>query len=343
MIDNRNFSEDFFICPVCKNTLPLITTQLDENLDTSSEFVECTNCHSKYHKVGDSIDLVTQESQAKGDRLYYENTYINAKKDATHDDFVPEQWTAVWNDLHRPEGKVLLDKLGDIKNKTILCLGNGSTYKELLFAHLGANVIISDLSFAGILNAKAKFDMKNVPGNIEFHAVDAYQIPVKEASVDVIYGYGFVHHLPDVEVFLKEVYRVLKPNGMAIFYDSGYSVIWDGAKHTILWPFMKLSHWLYPRSPEDLRYTHAGGFREEELRSWINAAGSSKAFFHRTTLFQYLLWRGLGKTFGWRLFPKKVYRTASLIGRWLDLKITAHIPFLDKNRIEMVWGFLKSS
>lgn len=173
----------------------------------------------------------------------------------------------------------------------ILCLGNGESRKELYFLHLGAYLICSDLSFAGVLKAKAKSNLDDSKGRVAFHAMDACTVPLPDSSVDIVYGFAFAHYLPDLTPLLREVKRVLERGGRCVFFDSPYSPLWQTAKRTVLWPVMKVAHWLHPASPEDLRATYAGGYREEEIRNLGSAMGFGCTHFEPLSFFQYLLRR----------------------------------------------------
>ncbi len=52
--------------------------------------------------------------------------------------------------------------------------------------------------------------------NCSFHVMDAEHLTFSDASFDVVFGTGIIHHL-DVEKSLAEIHRVLRPNGKAIF------------------------------------------------------------------------------------------------------------------------------
>ena len=67
-----------------------------------------------------------------------------------------------------------------------------------------------------------------------FAGIDAENLPFADASVDIVYGYAFVHHLPDLDRFLAETARVLRPGGRAVFLDAAYAPLWDGSKRTWL-------------------------------------------------------------------------------------------------------------
>jgi ubiquinone/menaquinone biosynthesis C-methylase UbiE len=50
-----------------------------------------------------------------------------------------------------------------------------------------------------------------------FCAADAADIPFQNASMDTIFGFGFLHHLPAWKTGVKEIARVLKPGGTYFF------------------------------------------------------------------------------------------------------------------------------
>lgn len=56
------------------------------------------------------------------------------------------------------------------------------------------------------------------PGNIKTHISKAESTPFSNGYFDMVSAYSFIDHLADIEPFLKEVYRVLKPGG--IFYSD---------------------------------------------------------------------------------------------------------------------------
>jgi hypothetical protein len=102
---------------------------------------------------------------------------------------------------------------------------------------------------------------------------------------------------------------------------------------------MRLSHRREPRSPEDVRETMAGGFREERLAEAIRAVGGIP-FFERVALLYYVWHRA-----SVALFPEVV----RIVPRH-DLIFTACMradEFLSrfvwarKNMIRLIWGFDK--
>ena len=49
---------------------------------------------------------------------------------------------------------------------------------------------------------------------ISFYVADVMRIPARSGSLDAVFGFGVLHHVPDWESALKEIVRVLKPGGV---------------------------------------------------------------------------------------------------------------------------------
>lgn len=331
--DATNLWSDVLCCPRCHESLEFVLDNLP-----NEQHLRCGTCKTKFPGFAGSFDLTfIDEVKRKQERQHYQQKYLS-RSDSISLHFDSELWAHRWNDLHWPEGRLILKLLQDLKGKVVLCLGNGKSLKELYFLTLGANLICSDLSLSGVLAAKSKYNLGELAGRVAFHAIDACRIAAKDCSIDVVYGYEFVHHLSDLDGFLREVHRVLKPGGLCIFFDSAYSPIWQTAKKTVLWPLMRLSHLLHKRSPEDVRATSAGGYKESFLQDLATKHGFHEAFFDRVMFFQYLFINGIGSLLGWNL-PPVCYRLPGTIGRSMDRLLTDHFDFLRRNKIGLVWGF----
>ena len=69
-----------------------------------------------------------------------------------------------------------------------------------------------------------------------------------DGTVDVICGFAFAHHIADLDAFLAETARVLRPGGRAVFVDNAYSPLWQRLKLGVFRPLMRISHEREPRS-----------------------------------------------------------------------------------------------
>lgn len=101
-----------------------------------------------------------------------------------------------------------------VGGKTFLNIGCGGGFEGLLFAGYGTRYIGVDFShnavrFTRDLIRKAGFD------GVTFQA-EAETLPFQNDSMDYVYSSGVLHHTPNIEDTLKEVYRVVKPGGTAM-------------------------------------------------------------------------------------------------------------------------------
>jgi ubiquinone/menaquinone biosynthesis C-methylase UbiE len=58
---------------------------------------------------------------------------------------------------------------------------------------------------------------------LKFEQGDAQQINLDDASIDIVFNVESSHRYPEMEKFLSEVYRVLKPGGYFLITDFRYS------------------------------------------------------------------------------------------------------------------------
>jgi SAM-dependent methyltransferase len=105
--------------------------------------------------------------------------------------------------------------LGDVRNRTILDFGCGSGENSLLLARRGARVIGVDISTDLLELAERRLQV-NHGGEAQFVTGSAHDLPLKDESVDGVLGIAILHHL-DLESSAREIYRVLKPGGLAVF------------------------------------------------------------------------------------------------------------------------------
>jgi len=96
-----------------------------------------------------------------------------------------------------------------IFNGKLLDTGCGKMpYKEYLLTHSNVTDYIGlDIESAINYDANVKPDF----------VWDGRQMPFESASFDSAFGTEVLEHCPDPEIFLKEVYRILKPGGVFFF------------------------------------------------------------------------------------------------------------------------------
>jgi len=323
---------DLFVDPRNKCIL-----QKDSNGDLFYNSLNVTHIYKAYDGI---IDFVQDSGELRKEREYYDNIYSIGQSGELTTEFIKEYW---YIDIY-PWRKTLLDSLGEIRGKKILLVGNGDSHKEFYFLTLGASVVVTDLSLECVKLMQKKFAASNLyeayKEKIEFHAMDALNLPFQDGEFDVIYGSAFVHHVEDINSFLLEVYRCLKKGGICRFIDEADSPLWRGLKGTIFYPFKLYSHWRQPRSPADLVAESRGGYTYKDLNSIIERCGFHDLLFLREWFFLRIITRHYGKLTN---YSQKAMRRANklfLAMKWLDENIS-HINYFQRNQLMLIWGCKK--
>ena len=92
-------------------------------------------------------------------------------------------------------------------------IGAGTGFFALNLHQAGvlSDVHVSDLS-PGMVEA-AKANAQRLGFEIEGRVGDAEHLPYDDAEFDLVVGHAVIHHIPDVELALREILRVLRPGG----------------------------------------------------------------------------------------------------------------------------------
>lgn len=98
--------------------------------------------------------------------------------------------------------------------KRMLEIGCGMGCDGVSFAKNGANYTGIDLSEKAVQITKQHFNFYNLKGNIQ--TANAQNLLFNDSSFDLIYSQGVIHHAPEPETVVKEIFRVLKPGGKFI-------------------------------------------------------------------------------------------------------------------------------
>ena len=103
----------------------------------------------------------------------------------------------------------------------VLEIGCGMGTDGAQFAKAGAIYTGIDLTDAAIELARKRFQVSGLKG--EFRVADAERLDFPDASFDLVYSHGVLHHTPDIEAAVREILRVLKPGGraMVMLYHRG--------------------------------------------------------------------------------------------------------------------------
>lgn len=100
------------------------------------------------------------------------------------------------------------------KNKKVLEIGVGAGADFENWVQSGAKATGLDLTQAAIELTRERLSLKGYLENqYALKTADAENLTLDDNSFDLVYSYGVIHHSPDTEKCLDEIYRVLKPGG----------------------------------------------------------------------------------------------------------------------------------
>ncbi|HRH58280.1 MAG TPA: class I SAM-dependent methyltransferase [Chitinophagales bacterium] len=138
-------------------------------------------------------------------------------------DFATSMSQGYQEDLNR-SGK-LLELKGD-ELVIDLCCGTGKSTLSFLDKITSGKIICVDNSEGMLEVAKLKFSKEIEEGKIELSLQDAMHLNFAENSVDAIFmAYG-LRNMPNYEKLIRDLYRILKPNGQLVIHDYSLKDAW---------------------------------------------------------------------------------------------------------------------
>jgi GT2 family glycosyltransferase/2-polyprenyl-3-methyl-5-hydroxy-6-metoxy-1,4-benzoquinol methylase/glycosyltransferase involved in cell wall biosynthesis len=96
--------------------------------------------------------------------------------------------------------------------RDVLDVASGEGYGSALLADVARSVTGVEIDIEAVAHARAGYERPN----LRFLQGDAQQLPLADASFDVVVSFETLEHLRHQNVFLREVKRVLRPNGLLI-------------------------------------------------------------------------------------------------------------------------------
>ncbi len=162
----------------------------------------------------------------------------------------------------RMDGGLLLD---------VAC-GTGDLALAAAAAHPRVTVLGVDAAEAMIARARRRVTAE-AAGRVSFETGDLTQLPLADASVDVVLGGYALRNVPSHEAALAELHRVLRPGGMLLTLDF-YRPAWAPWRSAFL-GYLHLAGsavgWWWHRSPVIYNYI------AHSIRHYVTAAGYAAA------------------------------------------------------------------
>ncbi len=105
-------------------------------------------------------------------------------------------------------------KLGELSGRCVLDYGCGHGMAAVVMARAGARVHAFDLSPGYVEEARARAEANQV--GIQVRVANGEELPYPDGTFDAVWGCAILHHL-DLKKAARELRRVLRPGGVAVF------------------------------------------------------------------------------------------------------------------------------
>ncbi|NUM52460.1 MAG: class I SAM-dependent methyltransferase [Candidatus Hydrogenedentes bacterium] len=105
-----------------------------------------------------------------------------------------------------------------LAGKSVLEIGCGQgADTDLLLRHCGADRVVAfDYDPAQLARARVRHCSSNERRAVLFQG-DAARLPFGDAQFDVVVEFAILHHVPEWPLALREIARVLKPDGLFLY------------------------------------------------------------------------------------------------------------------------------
>lgn len=188
---------DYLCCVNCKKSLT----------DLGNSFV-CSKCGRKYKFEDGIFDCMENEV---GEKLFSQNKW----------DIFYNNWFKT-NDIDAEYLKIeeMYQRYGTDQIKKYFNLKKNSVYFELgcgvfiIWTQVAKDcklVVGIDFSLPALKAAKKILDFNGVKNYLLIRG-DIFKIPIKDSSIDLLYGGGVIEHFKDTDSCISEYARIMKKN-----------------------------------------------------------------------------------------------------------------------------------
>ena len=106
---------------------------------------------------------------------------------------------------------------------TVLDAGCGPGVHSIRVARAGFDVDGVDISPVALAEARRRAEAAGVSDRVHLREADLTRLDIADESYDRVFCWGVVIHIPDIEVAVKELARVVRPGGRLALYVTNQS------------------------------------------------------------------------------------------------------------------------
>lgn len=208
------------------------------------------------------------------------------------------------------------------RGKRVLEIGVGAGTDFVQWARSGADLTGVDLTAAGVALTRERLALEGLRADVD--VADAERLPFSDASFDLVYSYGVLHHSPDTARAIAEVHRVLRPGGVArvmVYHHPSWVGLMLWGVHCLArarpWKSPRWAVYHHLESPGTKAYTVAEAerlfamFKKVDVRTHL----SHGDLLQMRPSDRY---RSLPHRLAWRMYPRRlVQRTGHALGTLL--------------------------
>ena len=176
-----------------------------------------------------------------------------------------------------------------VRGRRVLDAACGEGYGSYLLARAATSVTGIDISAGAVKHARERYPL----GNLEFVQGSVTQLPLADASVEVVVSFETIEHLTEQREMLAEFRRVLTSDGLLVVSSPNRPV--------------------YNEAGDVENHYHVAELDRTELKALLDPAFPDQAWYGQRVIAQSALWAeaGNGQPLQYRTLPEDSIETAA--------------------------------
>ncbi len=195
----KNNLSKYLCCPNCKSDLIF-----------NKRYLFCRNCKKKYKIDKGVVNLFPDlNKEIELSVKKWDKRYKKQFRNKTYYQDYETYMTTFYEDTYRQ-----LNKVKKIKNIVYLELGCGPFFLGQKLAKKCKLIIGIDFAPNALKIAQKMLEEKKIKNYLLIQG-DILRMPIKDNSIDLVYGGGVIEHFGNTQKSVDEIYRVLKKDGIS--------------------------------------------------------------------------------------------------------------------------------